>query len=420
MTTLSKLLASLLPVMSVASAANAESFCYDGIIYNVTSDSTCEVGRQTPDDINGDVALPAVAVDEDGKSYVLTAVSNFAFVTCASLTQVSIPETVETVGNSSFSKCASLKVVRFLGTPVSVGSNCFSESESIAEVYTPTLESWISTDFKDASASPLNYGATLFNSEGIPVDCSVIPDGTVRIGNYSLSNMKTLETVTIPESIAEIGTGAFTGTPVKYVNITSLAAWAEITFGNYTANPLYAGAVIVIYGKEVTNLDIPYGVTSISNYAFMNYKVAETITVPASVKAIGIQAFSGCTAARSLSIGEGVASIGMNAFQNIDFKTVRSYAVNPPELARNSFSENTYSTAILTVPQGSLDAYMAASQWKKFQSIEEEATTGIGSVVGDDAGEVIYYNLAGQKIDNPSAGTYIRSHGGRNVKVIIR
>lgn len=420
MRTLSKLLASLLPLMSVASAVHAESFTFQGIIYNTTSDSTCEVGRQTPPDINGAVRLPAEVTDGDGNSYVLKSVSNFAFVTCASLTEVTVPATVETIGNSSFSKCSSLKIVRFSGAPLSVGSNCFSESNSIAQVYTPGLEAWISTDFKDASASPLNYGATLLNTDGVKVDCSVIPDATLRIGNYSLANMKDLETISLPESLEEIGIGAFTGTPVRYVNIPSLARWASITFGNYTANPLYSGALLVHDGCEVSDLDIPYGVTSVSNYAFMNYTAAETITIPASVTAVGTQAFSGCTGAATLSIGQNVATIGMNAFQKIDFRTVRSHAVNPPELARNSFSENTYSTAILTVPQGSLEAYMAASQWKKFQNITEEGTTAIGAVVGDAPANVIYYNLDGHKIANPSAGTYIRCQGGKSVKVLIR
>lgn len=418
---LSKLFVSGMLAVSAASVINAASFSYEGINYNVTSDSTCEVGRQTPADISGSVVIPTAVNDEDGNRYVVTSISNFAFVTCASLVEVSVPETVVTVGNSSFSKCHSLKSVRFAGAPVSVGSNCFSESESIAEVYTPGLMSWISTDFKDASASPLNYGAALLDNDGSPVDCSVIPEGTKRIGNYSLANIKTIEAVTLPAGLEEIGAGAFSGSPLKYVNIPSLAEWANISFGNYTANPLYSGsALLVVDGREVRNIDIPYGVTSINNYAFMNYTAAETIILPGSVTSVGIQAFSGCTGVRTLTLGEGVETIGMNAFQKIDFTIVQSHAVNPPELGRNAFSEATYSSAALTVPKGSLDAYKGASLWKKFLDISEEGTTSVETVVGDESRLPVYYNLSGQKVTNPQSGTYIRRQGSRSDKIIIK
>lgn len=407
--------------MAATIAAHAGNFTCEGIIYNVTGESTCEVGRQTAADISGAVLLPATVTDGEGNSYVLTAVSNYAFVTCSALTEVTIPETVTTLGNSSFAKCTSLKVVRFLGAPVSVGPNCFSESSSIAEVYTPGLASWISTDYKDAASNPLNYGAALMDSEGVAVDCSVIPEGTKRIGNYSLAGMENLDSVTLPEGLEELGVGAFTSSPVKYVNIPSLAMWAGMTFGSYTANPLYSGkAMLVIDGKEVRDLDIPEGATAISNYAFMNYVAAGSITVPNSVESIGAQSFSGCTGVKRLSLGGNVTKIGMNAFQKVDLTDIMSYAVNPPELARNSFTDATCSAATLIVPRGSLEAYKAASYWKKFLNIVEDATTGIDSVDGSDMQPAEYYSLDGRKVENPSAGIYIRRSGNSCVKVIIK
>lgn len=400
--------------------ANAESFSFEGIIYNITSDSTCEVGRQTPSEISGAVVLPSSVSDESGKSYTLTAISNFAFVTCSALTEVSIPESVTNVGNSSFSKCNALKVVRFAGAPATVGSNCFSESEAIAEVYTPGFARWISTDFKDASASPLRYGASLFDSTAAVVDCSIIPDGTTRIGNFSLAYIKNLEAVTLPNSLEEIGMGAFTGSPVKIVNIPSLDSWTRITFGNYTANPLYSGAVLAVDGTEVENLDIPEGVEAVNNYAFMNYMSAEAINIPSSVKTVGTQAFSGCKAVKTLSLGEGVETIGMNAFQNVDFTTISCNAVNPPELSRNAFSNASYSDAVLTVPKGSLEAYKTASQWQKFLNIKEDGTTGVEHVGDDVKKQTIYYKLSGQKIDNPTSGIYIMKQGSRTAKVMIK
>ena len=421
MRTLLHLLATGVLAMSANVAGAAASFTCEGIIYNITGDTTCEVGRQTPAEISGTVILPSNVSAEDGKTYVLTSVSNFAFVTCSALTEVTIPETVVTVGNSSFSKCSSLKVVRFSGAPTSVGSNCFSESNSIVEVYTPGLDSWISTDFKDASANPLNYGAELLDTTGHPVDCSVIPEGTKRIGNYSLSGMKTLVSVTLPEGLEEIGIGAFSGSPVRNVNIPSLADWARITFGNYTANPLYSGkALLVQNGQEIRNLDIPAGVATINNYAFMNYLAAESITIPASVTSVGTQAFSGCTSVRTLSLGECVETIGMNAFQKIDFTSVQSYSANPPQLARNAFSETTYSKAELTVPKGSLESYKSAYLWKKFLNISESGTTQVETITDESSQPIIYYDLSGRRVVNPTSGIYILRQGPRTTKILLK
>lgn len=409
-------------ILGAINMAHAASFTYGGIIYNITGETSCEVGRQTPETVSGIVEVPSAAIDPaDGKSYEVTSVAGFAFVTCSSLTGITIPATVSTVGNSSFSKCTSLQSVRFLGAPISVGSNCFSESTGITAVYTPDMQSWISTDFNGASASPLYYGATLCSNEGEPIQTDVIPDGVKRIGNYSLSNLNTLGHIKLPASLEELGKGAFEGCPITSVEIPSLAVWCRISFGNYTANPLYGGgADLIIDGTPLTALEIPEGVTTINNYAFMNYKFPTSISVPESVTTIGIQSFAGCTGATTLTLGPGLEQIGMNAFQNIGFSTVVSLAVTPPRLGSKAFSNATFSGASLVIPQGTLDLYRNASIWKNFKNVSEDSTSGMEEISGDGILPARYFNLKGVETAHPSEGIYIRQRGGQTDKIIIR
>ena len=56
------------------------------------------------------------------------------------------------------------------------------------------------------------------------------------------------------------------------------------------------------------------GITSIRNYAFMQYTSLTSVVIPAGVTSIGDYAFSGCTSLTSITIPEGVTSIGANAF----------------------------------------------------------------------------------------------------------
>ena len=52
-----------------------------------------------------------------------------------------------------------------------------------------------------------------------------------------LSGIAAEETVVFPAGLQTIGKGAFEKCNFKYVEIPSLAAWTQIDFENYTANP---------------------------------------------------------------------------------------------------------------------------------------------------------------------------------------
>ena len=67
--------------------------------------------------------------------------------------------------------------------------------------------------------------------------------------------------------------------------------------------------------EEVTSVNIPNGVTSIGDWAFMECTSLASITIPNSVTSIGTEAFYRCKSLASITIPDSVTSIGNGAFK---------------------------------------------------------------------------------------------------------
>ena len=155
---------------------------------------------------------------------------------------------------------------------------------------------------------------------------------------------------------------------LKRVNISDIASWCIIGFRDGQANPLYYAGHIYLNGSEITELNIPNSVTSISNYAFYNCTGLTSVTIPNSVISISYGAFAGCNGLTSVTIGNSVTSIGNHAFNGCSNLTeIYSLALTPPTIETNTF-KGCYG-ATLYVPKKAVNTYIAANYWKEFTSI---------------------------------------------------
>ncbi len=164
-----------------------------------------------------------------------------------------------------------------------------------------------------------------------------------------------LTSVTIPNSVTDIGASAFSGC------------------------------------SNLVSVTIPDSVIYIKSSAFSGCSSLTSITIPNSVIYIGDDAFSGCSSLTSLSIdltsvnnlsntglntsilqnitfGENVTSIESGMFNTSAFlQNVTCLATTPPTLANNSTVFPHPNTATLTVPCGTLEVYSApTSYWDTF------------------------------------------------------
>ena len=145
-----------------------------------------------------------------------------------------------------------------------------------------------------------------------------IPNTVKSIGGNAIGRNEYLRTVTIPSSVTSISSDAFsssfTHASGAKVEISGLAAWCGISFGNSESNPLYYAHHLYLNGSEVKDLVIPNTITSINNYTFINCRGLTSITIPNSVTSIGDYAFAGCGGLASVTIGNSLTSIGNYAF----------------------------------------------------------------------------------------------------------
>ena len=136
-----------------------------------------------------------------------------------------------------------------------------------------------------------------------------------EIANCAFKNKTSLKKVTIANSVTSIGWGAFLGcTGLTRVDINDIAKWCAIEFYDDDANPLIYAHNLYLNGELVTDLVIPYGITSIGHLALIGCTSLTSVTIADSVTSIGNGAFGGCTGITSITIPDSVTSIGWWAF----------------------------------------------------------------------------------------------------------
>ena len=130
------------------------------------------------------------------------------------LTAVTLPENVTTVGEMSFYGCHSLLSVAVYG-PKTFEENAFSWVETVQDVFIDNLADWCErTIFANSDASPFYWRSDLTKLSSLYLDGElvenlVIPDGVVKVGDYSFNSCGSIKTVVIPDGVVTVGKYAF-------------------------------------------------------------------------------------------------------------------------------------------------------------------------------------------------------------------
>ena len=276
------------------------------------------------------------------------------------------------------------------------------------KVIVPDIAAWCGISFGSYLSNPLYFAKHLYSDETTEITNLIIPNSVTSIGNSTFSNCSSLTSVTIPNSVTSIGNTTFSkctgltsvaiGSSVKSigsdafycctglssVNISDLATWCLIEFGDY-GNPLAYANHLYLNGKEITDLVIPTGITKIGDYLFQGCYGLTSVTIPQDVTSIGKYAFEDCSNLSSVIIPQSITNIGRKAFAKCKLRNVFIKCATPPasddyndydsdEYEEGYFSQQTFYHATLYVPSGSWDAYAFDNQWYRFINIRETAT----------------------------------------------
>ena len=182
------------------------------------------------------------------------------------------------------------------------------------------------------------------------------------IGNYAFNHCYALEKVVLPDGITNLGTNAFHNCS----SLRSISFPEEITS---------IGSASFQNCNSLLEVNIPSGISAIPNSAFQNCYVLQDITIPDGVSTIGSYAFTSCYSLTTVTIPDSVTSIGASAFgSNNGILEYHCKSSEPPSIS----SANSLSVpdgCVIYVPQGSLEAYQAATNWSTYASYMQEETT---------------------------------------------
>lgn len=202
-----------------------------------------------------------------------------------------------------------------------------------------------------------------------------LPNSVTSIGSGAFWYCRSLSSIAIPNSVNSFGVGVFsrcTNLTEPLFNDKFFIKLPENYEGSYT---IPTGLDLVNSAFEdcsgLTSVIIPNSVTSIGSNAFDQCTSLTSVSIPNSVTSIGDNAFLNCNQLTSITIPNSVTSIGSQAFyycRNLASVTCKS--ITPPSCESSCFSTPVPATAILFVPEESIELYKTAKQWKDFSNIE--------------------------------------------------
>ena len=305
--------------------------------------------------ISGSVTIP-----ETLGGYPVTSIGYQAFYNCTGLTNVTIGNSVTSIGDKAFEDCTGLTSATIPDSVTSIGEDAFygtgiykdSSNWKNDVLYIGNhiiqAKTTLSGDYEIEEGTKTIAGRAFYLCKGltsVTIPQSVtnighhafsactgltsvtIPYSVTNIGNYAFSACKDLTSVTIPDSVTSIGDSAFKGCAGLTIvtisdSVTSIGVDAFYRTGIYNDSSNWKNDVLYI-GNHIINAkdtlsgdyEIEEGTKTIADGAFPGCTGLTSVTIPESVTSIGDSAFIGCTGLTSITIPESVTSIGDYAFK---------------------------------------------------------------------------------------------------------
>ncbi|MBE6742281.1 MAG: fibronectin type III domain-containing protein [Ruminococcaceae bacterium] len=310
----------------------------------------------------------------------VTIIGSDAFRGCTGVTDIAIPKGVTNIGNCAFYGCTDLSRITISDSVTNIDYRAFGHCSGLTSIIiepensifdsrencNAIIESSTNTLLVGCKNTVIPNTVTIIGEDAF-WGCSYLtniylPDSITKIcGNaFAYSGLKNiyipnsvtsisgcafyyctaLTSITISDSVTSIGGfQTFDGCKnLTRVDISSIDAWCKISFSDIKSNPLYYAHNLYLNGTPITNLTIPYGITSLNACSFCGYTGLKSIKIPDSVTGIGNQAFYGCTGLKSITIPDSVTSIGNFAFYDCTGLTSITIPNNVTSIGTSAFS----------------------------------------------------------------------------------
>ena len=287
---------------------NISCFIIGDYVFDINSEDECSISGYTGSET--ELILPSSWTDEFGVTRNVVGLESNALSNNPNLISVTIPESITYIGMYVFGYDDSLTEII-----VAEGNPCYSSEDGV--VYNKNKTSLIRCASGKTSVS--------------------IPESVTEIGDFAFTGCRNLTEITIPESVITIYGGAF----LDCSSLTSIHLSSGITYFERdgingcsslssitvsAGSEYYASEDGVLYNNDKTRLiccpagktsvSVPVSVNTIAYAAFADCVNLTEISLPASVTTIEGEAFRGCSGLVSFVIPNGVQLIEYNTFCN--------------------------------------------------------------------------------------------------------
>ena len=267
-------------------------------------------------------------------------VADSAFKDCDNLMSITIGAEVKNIGELAFDGCKKLVEIYNL-SPIALKAGSrehggagyyarvINESASVPSGLFTTAEGFILLD-SDNGCYLVGYNGFGTNLS-LPANCR---GKNYAINDYAFLNQQSIISVSIPETVTDIGRFAFEGCiSLKEINIpTGVSEIGEQAFALCTAletvrfsEGLKKVNYRAFYGcSSLSEAILPDTTTEICDSAFAGCKSLSNVVVGNGVTTIGPWAFSSCTELMTLTIGASMEKIDYAAFSSC-FRLVEVY-----------------------------------------------------------------------------------------------
>ena len=226
-------------------------------------DSVTYIGESA---FSGCTGLTSITIPDS-----VTSIGSRAFSGCTGLTSITIPDNVTTIGYEAFSGCTGLISITIPDSVTSIGGSAFSGCTGLTGITIPD--------------SVTDIGSTAF-SGCTGLTSIIIPDSVTYVSSRAFSGCTNLETITIPKN-AKFNSSGYTFNNCKNLKNVKFSSGIK-KIPDYLF--FYSSNL-----NSLTSITIPDSVTSIGSRAFSGCTGLTSITIPDNVTTIGYEAFSGCT-----------------------------------------------------------------------------------------------------------------------------
>lgn len=331
----------------------------------------------------------------------VTTIEECAFMGCTSLHSIFIPNSITSIGNNIFKNCYSLQCIYLQSTNIkniniseeafeSIGSNNWAlhilqEPDCSCNDH-PVLKKINNIKIgpvDDIKTVPVNNllklskdGKTVTGVIDKNISSITIPNDVTTIAECAFMFCPYLQSVNIPDSVTEIGLGAF-GVFTLKASLQNINVSNDNNYYKSVDGVLFNKDLTVIItfprGKELEEYKIPSSVKTIGSAAFWCCTYLRNMHIPDGVMVIQDSVFGYCTSLQNVDIPNSVTEIREGVFESCTaLRSIHMHIVDLENVTINqtAFDGIDKDNCVLYIPPGTRWAYRHHSVLGKFKNIE--------------------------------------------------